>query len=68
METPTQTQTATIRKDLQQEELGVPVGEKYYHGSEPLPYRWINEEKDDEQFQVFFEGEWVEAYSIDFDY
>ncbi|MEK6829815.1 MAG: hypothetical protein AABY15_06880 [Nanoarchaeota archaeon] len=58
--------TATVRKDLQQEGLGVPVGDKYYHGSEPLPYRWVG--KDEDEFQVKYKGKWVSAESIDFEF
>lgn len=59
---------AQIRPDLLAEGTGVPVGDKFYHLSEPLPYRWKNEGEDNEQFQVFFEGKWQDAESIDFDF
>jgi len=55
-----------IRKDLQKENLRVPIGTaSYYSGSYPLSYRWL---KDDEGFQVFFQGSWQDAESIDFDF
>lgn len=54
---------AVVRKDLLEEKLGVPVGEGYYYAADPLPYRWINEE-----FQVYYNGKWESAESIDFDF
>ncbi|MDY0300289.1 MAG: hypothetical protein RBQ99_01755 [Trichlorobacter sp.] len=50
-----------IRPDLQEQELGVPVGDDYYDGKEPLKSRWIG----DNIFQVLHEGQWKVAYSID---
>lgn len=58
----------TVRKDLLKLGLGVPVGDFFYYSKEPLPYRWINEDSEDETFQVFYRGNWLEAHSIDFDF
>jgi hypothetical protein len=60
-----------IRKDLIEKGLGVPVGDAYYYyDASPLPARWINEysDSDNEQFQVFLNGQWLEANSIDFEW
>ncbi|MEO2054724.1 MAG: hypothetical protein ABGX83_05435 [Nitrospira sp.] len=69
METQTESK-AWVRRDLIEEGLSMPVGEKYYGGTEPLLCRWINDEGevdlDGANFQVFFEGSWEEALSIDF--
>ncbi len=54
-----------VRKDLQKQNLRVPIGIWYYSGSYPLPYRWL---KDDEGFQVFYNSQWQDAESIDFDF
>jgi hypothetical protein len=56
---------AIIRKDLQTKNIAVPVGDKYYSGNKPLPYRWKN---NDDVFQVKMGGKWEEAQSIDFDF
>lgn len=59
--------TATIRKDLLKQELLVPLGENDYYGwADPLPYRWTGE--DGEDFQVYHNGKWKFAQSIDFDF
>ena len=57
-----------IRKDLQEQELGVPVGDTYFFGKEQLNSRWINEDEENETFQVFYENKWLDAFSIDWDY
>lgn len=55
-----------IRKDLQKQNLRVPIGDaSYYSGSYPLSYRWL---KDTEGFQVLYQGTWQDAESIDFDF
>ncbi len=64
----TQNGVATIRKDLQQQELGVPVGEKYLRGSDNYPYRWDFADTDGEQFQIHAWGSWHDAESIDWDF
>lgn len=61
--TPTYKQ-AWIRADIVEKGLAVPVGDKFYGLREPLSYQWLN----DETFQVFFEGSWQEAHSIDWDF
>jgi hypothetical protein len=67
MKTIDNTHLVVIRKDILEEELGVPVGDIFYYDSAPIPSRWINEGQANEEFQVFFNNEWLEAYSIDFD-
>ncbi len=52
-----------IRKDLIEQELSVPVGDDYLFTLEPVKCRWV----DDEFFEVFYNGKWQEAYSIDFE-
>lgn len=55
-----------VRPDLADCGLRIPIG----NGSECIteddyqnfPYRWV----DDDIFQVFFKGEWKNAYSADF--
>jgi hypothetical protein len=56
-----------IRPDIISNVEGVPVGDKYYYGSAPLRSRWKHEDEDNEEFQVYFEGQWLEAQSIDWD-
>ena len=58
----THTYMMKVRQDLLDEGLSVEVGGDYYGGSEPLPVRW-----DDDDFQVFYNGEWVDACSIDWE-
>ena len=53
-----------IRNDLLQENLSVPVGDGYLFTERLIPYRWI----DEDIFQVNTDGEWENAYSIDFDF
>lgn len=53
---------AKVRLDLIEKGQSVPVGNENYDGKEPLMYRWTD---DDEGFQVFYKGKWVEAMSID---
>jgi hypothetical protein len=64
--TKTKKSFCTVRKDLLEKELGVPVGDVYYSEAESLPYRWSGEEED--KFEVLYEGKWQEAYSIDFEF
>lgn len=54
---------ACIRADVIGHGLAVPVGDKYYGLIEPLSCRWV----DEETFQVFYEGQWQEANSKDWD-
>jgi hypothetical protein len=58
--------TTTVRKDLLKKKLSVPVGAEHYGSPEPLPYRWTGE--DGEDFQVYHNGKWKFAMSIDFDF
>ena len=53
-----------IRKDLLEKELSIPVGESFVGTKERFEYRWV----DDEQFQIFYEGIWQDAESIDFEF
>lgn len=55
---------AVVRKDLTEPYLGVPVGDGYYFGSNPLKYRWVTERC----FQVYLDGKWQEAISLDWDF
>jgi len=57
-----------IREDLIEDELSVPVGKGYYSKPDPLPCRWVNEGEQDEAFEVYLNGKWQEAMSIDFDW
>jgi hypothetical protein len=59
---------AIVRPDLIERELSVPVGEKFYGSPEPLPYRWKDIDTDDEQFQIYLNGEWQDAESIDWNF
>jgi hypothetical protein len=56
-----------IRKDLVEQELGVPIQKegKYItiSGSGLREYRW-----DGETFQIFYRDNWWDGYSIDFDF
>lgn len=51
-----------VRQDLLDEGLSVEVGGDYYGESDPLPVRG-----EDSDFQVFYNGEWVDACSIDWE-
>ena len=55
---------ATLRKDLIGKE-GVPVGEgmSFYKLADPVPFRWKKEE-----FEVYIQGKWRTAESIDWDF
>lgn len=55
---------AKIRKDLLQKDTGIPIGKGYYFLHEPLPYRWIG----DVSMQVYHDGKWKTAESIDFEF
>lgn len=33
-----------------------------------LEYRWIGEEDGDDDFEIKYNGEWITAYSIDFEF
>lgn len=56
-----------IRKDLQEQELSVPVGDKYFFGNGKLKSRWQNEDEENETFQVLYDNQWLDAYSIDWE-
>ncbi|HAH24975.1 MAG TPA: hypothetical protein DCL77_14675 [Prolixibacteraceae bacterium] len=58
----------TVRKDQRKENLSVPIGNLYYGGKVKLKYQWINEDQPDEQFQVFYLNQWMNAESADFDF
>lgn len=53
-----------LRKDLLKKGIKVPVGNIYFFGNEKLNYRWLC----DDIFQVFYDKEWLDAYSIDWDF
>lgn len=55
-----------IRRDLLNEDKAVPVGDKYISEDKDYEYRWAGSE--DSEFQILVDGEWLEAYSIDFDF
>ena len=48
----------------------VPVGNSTIHCEllQNVPYRWKNEGALDEQFQILFGDEWLDAWSIDFEF
>ena len=51
------------RKVLGQEGLLIPVGEKSMLPTNTgYKYRWVSEDN----LQIFYEGNWADAYSIDF--
>lgn len=52
-----------VRSDLRRSELSVCIGSLYYGGNARMKYRWI-----DEQFQVFYLNQWMDAESIDFEF
>lgn len=58
---------AVVREDIRGEEAP-PVGEGFYYGDDPIPYRWINEDTEDEAFEIFLDDKWQEAMSIDWDF
>lgn len=61
---------AIVRPDIREREYAVPIGDNdYYGGAEPIPYRWVNETEEDEgEFEVYYNGKWQTARSIDFDF
>lgn len=54
-----------VRLDILKNKESVPVGDGYYGEEQRLPYRWVN---NDEDFQVYLDGKWQEAQSIDFQF
>ena len=54
--------TASVRADLLDNKLQVPIGNSFYGDKAPLPYRWKGE-----IFQIKYKNIWQEAYSIDWD-
>jgi len=58
-----------VRPDLVAKNLRVPIGGGYplnaTNEKRPILYRWLN---GDEDFQVFVNGEWQEAQSVDFEF
>jgi hypothetical protein len=59
---------AKVREDILEQNLSVPVGEGYYGLPEALAYRWKDADTDEEQFQVYLNGQWQDAQSIDFEF
>lgn len=57
---------AKLRKDLLEKSIAVPIGKNYYTSSKPLPYRYVG--KDAMDFEVYLNGSWQEAESIDFEF
>lgn len=54
---------ASVRGDLLEYGVKVPVGEGFYGDKFPLPYRWRGN-----NFQVKYKNVWEKAYSIDWDF
>lgn len=52
-----------IRKDLIEQDLSVPVGNKYLFVKSLVRYKWIGQ-----QFYVMAFKSWKKAYSIDFEF
>lgn len=71
---------AIIRKDIQEDESAVPVWEgidddhtqfHYHSDTRPVEYRWLKyqpEDEDEDRFQVLIDGQWLDAYSIDWEF
>lgn len=64
-----------IRKDILESEFNhVPITDSqgrnnHFTSPHPVPYRWLNEDEPNEQFQVKILGaKWVNAESIDFEF
>ena len=56
--------TCKIRKNLQEQELGVPVGKLIcYRFGKELEYKWVKS-----NFYIFYHSRWRKANSIDFDF
>lgn len=56
---------AWVRVDLLNKGLAVPVGDDCFYGAaKPLYYRWV----DFDTFEVFYNGRWLSAESIDWDF
>jgi hypothetical protein len=53
----------TVRKDLVEEGLSVPVGDDTYIESGKYEYRWVGED-----FEILIGDKWLFADSIDFDF
>ena len=51
----------TVRPDLTDLGLSVPVGDTFVNKGE-YQYRWLNHDV----FQIFYEGKWCDANSVDF--
>ncbi len=62
----------SIRIELLESELRVPIGDLYYGGSRKLKARWANENgefyEDGECLQVFYRGKWRKAINTDWDF
>jgi len=58
-----------VRQDLVKQELSPPVGYNMYAPPDntTYEYRWL-ELGEEEIFQIFFNGAWVDATSIDFEF
>ncbi len=59
---------AVVRKVILSEGDQVPLaeGDTYFGESYPLQYRW--KDGGDDVFEVMYNGKWLEAYSIDFEF
>jgi DNA-directed RNA polymerase subunit RPC12/RpoP len=53
-----------VRSDLLLAGLSVPVGGEVYHGKNKFSYRY----KDNDDFEILYGTQWVEAYSIDWEF
>lgn len=52
-----------IRKDLLEQNLKIPVGDKYIAEDREYSYRWLKD-----QFQIYLNGKFQDASSIDFEF
>jgi len=70
------TMTCKIRQDLVEQVLCPNIGKdeenRFIVLSAGQPnsflYRWLHEGTDKEQFQIYYQGEWCDAQSIDFEF
>ncbi len=64
--------TCSIRKDLLQKNLSIPLHRGndivYTSISKPFKYRYVNPDTEYESFEVLYNGEWLEACSMDFEF
>src|SRR6185369_3865372 len=64
-----------VRPELVKKNIRVPVGNTHmdiFYETRPHAYRWLQEEFSAENraegFQVFYQGRWQDAESVDFDF